>query len=69
VQDGKRFVPGLKAKMALFCDVDREAVIQLKDASSIYEVPLMLAREGLDKEVIKRLELTCQKADLPNGKR
>lgn len=54
----------LKAKMALFCDVDREAVIQLKDASSIYEVPLMLAREGLDKEVIKRLELTCQKADL-----
>ncbi|HPF21771.1 MAG TPA: CTP synthase, partial [Syntrophomonas sp.] len=29
----------IKAKLALFCDVDREAVIQLKDASSIYEVP------------------------------
>ncbi|NLW91824.1 MAG: CTP synthase [Syntrophomonadaceae bacterium] len=55
----------LKAKMALFCDVDREAVIQLKDASSIYEVPLMLARERLDREVIKRLSLNCREdADL-----
>lgn len=54
----------LKAKMALFCDVDREAVIQLKDAGSIYEVPLMLAREKLDQEVIKRLGLTCPEADL-----
>ena len=40
----------LKAKLALFCDVDREAVVQLKDAVSIYEVPLMLAQERLDKE-------------------
>lgn len=54
----------LKAKLALFCDVDREAVIQLKDATSIYEVPLMLAEEGMDREVIKRLSLTCQRADL-----
>lgn len=54
----------LKAKLALFCDVDREAVIQLKDAASIYEVPLMLADEGMDREVIKRLSLSCQKADL-----
>ncbi|MGI6452803.1 MAG: CTP synthase [Syntrophomonadaceae bacterium] len=54
----------LRAKIALFCDVDREAVIQLKDANSIYEVPLMLAQERLDKEVIKRLGLRCQEADL-----
>lgn len=54
----------LRAKLALFCDVDREAVIQLKDANSIYEVPLMLAEEGLDKQVIKRLGLHCQQADL-----
>ncbi|HWP98387.1 MAG TPA: CTP synthase [Syntrophomonadaceae bacterium] len=54
----------LKAKMALFCDVEREAVIQLKDADSIYEVPLMLARERLDQEVIKRLGLDCPEADL-----
>jgi len=54
----------IKAKLALFCDVDREAVIQMKDASSIYEVPLMLAQEGLDCQVIKRLGLTCREADL-----
>ena len=54
----------IKAKLALFCDVEREAVIQLKDANSIYEVPLMLAQEGLDKEVIKRLGLACRQADL-----
>lgn len=54
----------IKAKLALFCDVEREAVIQLKDASSIYEVPLMLAQEGLDREVIKRLGLACRKAEL-----
>lgn len=54
----------LKAKMALFCDVDREAVIQLIDADSIYEVPLMLAQEGLDLQVIKRLNLDCKESDL-----
>jgi len=54
----------IKAKLALFCDVEREAVIQMKDAASIYEVPLMLAKEGLDCQVIKRLGLNCQEADL-----
>ncbi|HEX3010532.1 MAG TPA: CTP synthase [Syntrophomonadaceae bacterium] len=58
----------LKAKLALFCDVDREAVIQMKDAESIYEVPLMLAAEGLDREVIKRLNLNCREADLDEWK-
>lgn len=54
----------IKAKLALFCDVDREAVIQLIDASSIYEVPLMLAEEGLDQQVIKRLNIDCNEPDL-----
>ncbi|MEN6461284.1 MAG: CTP synthase [Syntrophomonas sp.] len=58
----------IKAKLALFCDVDPGAVIQMKDAASIYEVPLMLAEEGLDKEVIKRLGLQCQPADLAEWK-
>ena len=38
----------IKRKIALFCDVDEEAVITAKDVSSIYEVPLVLAGEGLD---------------------
>lgn len=61
---GKELSEDIKGKLAMFCDVDREAVIELKDASSIYEVPLMLAKEKLDQEVIKRLGLKCQVADL-----
>src|SRR5258706_83278 len=47
----------IKRKIALFCDVDEEAVITAKDVSSIYEVPLVLATEGLDRMVIKHLHL------------
>ncbi|MGI5911324.1 MAG: CTP synthase [Syntrophomonadaceae bacterium] len=60
----KNLSEDLKAKLALFCDVDRDAVVQLKDVESIYEVPLMLAAERLDIEVIKRLGLKCREADL-----
>ncbi|HET7619262.1 MAG TPA: CTP synthase [Vicinamibacterales bacterium] len=47
----------LKRKIGLFCDVDEEAVITAKDVSSIYEVPLVLAAEGLDRIVLQRLHL------------
>jgi CTP synthase len=47
----------IKRKIALFCDVDEEAVITAKDVSSIYEVPLVLAAEGLDRIVLQRLSL------------
>jgi CTP synthase len=47
----------IKQKIALFCDVDEEAVITAKDVSSIYEVPLVLAAEGLDRIVLSRLHL------------
>ena len=47
----------IKQKIALFCDVDEEAVITAKDVSSIYEVPLVLAAEGLDRIVLQRLHL------------
>jgi CTP synthase len=47
----------IKRKIALFCDVDEEAVITAKDVSSIYEVPLVLAAEGLDRIVLQRLNL------------
>jgi CTP synthase len=47
----------IKRKIALFCDVDEEAVITAKDVSSIYEVPLVLAKEGLDRIVLQRLNL------------
>src|ERR1700674_2493689 len=49
--------PEIKRKIALFCDVDEEAVITAKDVSSIYEVPLVPAAEGLDPIVLKYLHL------------
>jgi CTP synthase len=49
--------PDIKRKIALFCDVDEEAIITAKDVSTIYEVPLVLAAEGLDRIVLKRLHL------------
>src|SRR6185503_12873696 len=47
----------MKRKIALFCDVDEEAVITARDVSSIYEVPLNLAGEGLDRILLHRLSL------------
>jgi CTP synthase len=49
--------PDIKRKIALFCDVAEEAVITAKDVSTIYEVPLVLAVEGLDRIVLKNLHL------------
>ena len=53
-----RFLPpDIKRKIALFCDVAEEAVITAKDVSSIYEVPLVLAQEGIDRILLKPLQL------------
>ncbi|MEE1964534.1 CTP synthase [Allomuricauda taeanensis] len=50
----------IKEKLALFCNVKKEAVIQSIDASTIYDVPLMMQEEGLD-------AVTLEKLDLPNN--
>ncbi|MES2893732.1 MAG: CTP synthase [Bacteroidota bacterium] len=47
----------LKKKIALFCNVKTEAVIEAMDASSIYEVPLKMLQEGLDVIVLKKLHI------------
>ncbi len=47
----------LRRKIALFCNVRQEAVIESADASTIYEVPLTMMREGLDTIVMKKLRL------------
>ena len=48
----------IKNKLALFCNVDVDSVIQSKDASTIYDVPLMMEKEKLDKVVLKKLEIS-----------
>ena len=55
---------GVKDKIALFCDTDREAVVSAVNAESIYEVPLMLNREGLDEYIVKHLGLAGSTPDL-----
>ncbi len=54
---------GIKGKVALMCDVDRDAVIECKDAASIYEVPPTLHREGLDAFLVQRLGLAFRDVD------
>jgi CTP synthase len=47
----------VKQKIALFCDVDEEAVITARDVDTIYEVPLALAEEGIDPILLRLLKL------------
>ncbi|MGN6214533.1 CTP synthase [Parafilimonas sp.] len=59
----------LKKKIALFCNVKPEAVIEAMDASTIYEVPLTMLREKLDIITLKKLNTTLvPEADLKNWK-
>lgn len=54
----------VKRKIALFCDVDVDHVISAPDASSIYEVPLILAAEGLDEIAARDLAIQTGPPDL-----
>ncbi len=56
--------PGLKEKMSEFCDVPVSCVISSQDARSIYEVPLMLEREGLATQAIDLLQLEPRQPNL-----
>ena len=47
----------MREKMAMFCDVDPEAVIQNLTARSIYEVPMLMEEQGLDTIVLRKLEM------------
>jgi len=54
---------GIKRKISLMCDVDQEAVITCADAPSIYDIPKVLHREGLDAYVVRRLDLPFRDVD------
>ncbi len=59
----------LRAKIALFCDVPRQSVIENVDARSIYQVPLLLEREGLAEKICERLNLQCSAPELNDWNR
>ena len=54
----------IRKKISLFCNVEKEAVIEALDADSIYEVPLRLSSKGLDKIVIDKLDINCAELDI-----
>jgi len=54
----------IKSKIALFCNVEEEAVITAKDVASIYEVPLVFSREGVDTLALRYLRLEAKERDL-----
>jgi len=54
----------LKSKIALFCNVEEEAVVTAKDVASIYEVPLVFAHEKVDQLALRYLKLEAKDPDL-----
>ena len=60
-----RFLPpGVKDKIAMFCNVDKGSVITAKDVDSIYEVPIILRKEGLDELIVRSLRLETRPPNL-----
>ena len=58
----------LRSKIALFCNVDINSVIESIDAKTIYEVPLLMQQEKLDKVVLNKLNLLNNESDLKDWK-
>jgi CTP synthase len=54
----------IKRKIALFCNVEPGSVVESRDAPTIYQVPLMLHKQGLDREVCQRFALDVKEPDL-----
>ena len=60
-----RYLPrAVKAKIGLFCNVDEDAVVTAKDVEIIYELPLVLQKEGLDEKVTQILGIWTGRPDL-----
>ena len=60
----KPLTSDIKEKIALFCSVEPEAVVQNPDVPTIYDVPLLLEKEGLDDLVVDMTGLECQPLDM-----
>jgi len=56
--------PELKSKIALFCNVEKDAVITAKDVETIYEVPIVFRKEGLDELIVRLLHLEAGQPNL-----
>lgn len=59
----QKLTQSVKEKLSLFCDIDKEAVIEGNDVESIYDVPMSLEKEGLTDQVVERLNIKCNTPD------
>jgi len=59
----------VKNKISLFCDIKKEGIIEAVNVESIYEIPLIFEKQGLDELIIKLLNLKCNGPNLEEWKR
>lgn len=69
VRTEKHIGTDARKKIALFCNVEEDCVVEAKDVRDIYEIPLMLKNNGLDKIVLKKLRLKPEKTVSPMMKK
>ncbi len=65
----KKIDKAMKAKIALFCNVETEAVIEARDVASIYEVPLMIKEQEIDKVICQKLKIEYKSGSLAAWKK
>jgi CTP synthase len=58
--------PSIRTKLAQFCNVSHDSVIESIDAETIYDVPLLMQEERLDEVVLSKLDVDLSKVDKPN---
>ncbi|TKH05993.1 CTP synthase [Peribacillus simplex] len=58
----------MKDKIALFCDIDKNSVIECLDADTLYSIPLALQAQNMDQIVCDHLQLDCGEADMEDWK-
>ena len=61
--------PDIKSKIALFCNVDKDAVITAKNVQTVYEVPMMFHQEGLDEKIGEKLNIWTGRPNLKGWER
>jgi CTP synthase len=61
--------PDIKAKIALFCNVDKDAVITAKNVETVYEVPVVFHQEGLDEKIVEKLNIWTGRPNLKGWER
>ena len=69
VRTEKPITQSMRNKIALFCDVDPEAVIESRDVDNLYQIPLNLQAQGMDQIIVDHFGLKTPKADMEDWRK